>query len=68
MYRPQKVDKGDNFLLRCTENLGDWGNPLSAIGTNAFRTTNQVTDLPCAMPNFTGIPAVTAKPASPVYE
>ena len=40
MYWPQNVGRGVYFLLRCTKNVGGRGNPFSAIGANAFRTTN----------------------------
>ena len=40
LLRPQNVSRGGYFLVRCTENSGEQGNPLFAIGTNAFRTTN----------------------------
>ena len=40
VYWPQKGGRGDYFLLRCTKNVGGQGNPLSAIGANAFCTTN----------------------------
>ena len=40
MFWPQKDRRGDNFLLRSTEKSGGRGNPFSAIGVDAFRTSN----------------------------
>ena len=36
----KKIVGGDNLLLRSTEKSGGRGNPFSAIGVNAYRTTN----------------------------
>ena len=40
MYGPQKVDTGDDFLLRLTKNTGGQRNPFSTIGFNGESTTN----------------------------
>ena len=46
VYWPQRFSRGYHFFLRSTEyqvpsteNAGGRGNPFSAIGANAFRTT-----------------------------
>ena len=38
--KSQKYSRGDNFLIRSTENSGEQGNPFSAIGINANPVTN----------------------------
>ena len=40
MFWPQKDRRGNKFVLRSTEKSGGRGNLFSAIGVNAFRTTN----------------------------
>ena len=40
MFWSQKVGRGDNILLRFTENAGGPRNPSAPIDVNAFRTTN----------------------------
>ena len=53
MFWSQKYSRGHHFSIRSTKNLRGRGNPFSTIGINAFH-------LPCAVPNFTGIPVVIA--------
>ena len=40
MFRPQKVSRGETFLVRFTENTGGLGNSSASIDVNAFHTTN----------------------------
>ena len=66
MFRPQNVNVGSYFLQRIPDDKGGPGNPSAPIDVNAFRTTSGF-HLPCAVPNFTGIPVVIAQPAYSVY-
>ena len=65
MYCPQNVKNGNYILLRIPENKGGPGNPSAPIDFNAFALPTSGLDLACVVPNFSGIPAVTANPHKP---
>ena len=67
MYWPQKVGRGVYFLLRCTKNMGGRGNPFSAIGANAFRTTNSQSRSAMRGAEFHGNSRRDGQPAYRVY-
>ena len=67
MYWHQKVGRGGYFLLRCTKNVGGRGNPFSAIGANAFRTTNSQSRSAMRGAEFHGNTRREGQPSYPVY-
>ena len=57
MFWSQQYSRGHHFFVRSTEKLALMRFVLPTSGL----------DLACAVPNFTGIPTVTAQPTSSVY-
>ena len=53
-------------MLRCTKNVGGRGNPFSAIGANAFRTTNSQSRSAMRGAEFHGNTRRDGQPAYPV--